>query len=933
MHHLKPSQARFITLCQQLLALAVVAALIAPASGVLTLDVVREDPHGHPAAAGASLVSATVPGSAVAPEVTEIPLGADTGSTTPPAGREKSGGQKSGGDLVTNGRGSAGTDAPETPQAPADARTNHVTSAPEPVTGYGAVGITWGSGQHLSEDQITLKVRTRTGERWSGWTEMEYHDEHAPDPNGADAASARPGTEPVFVGEVDDVQVQVDTARADLPEGLSLAVVAPGRATQEESETPALQGQAPAAGQDGTAVDQSGTEAAGDDAAVLQAAQRRTAAQPTIFSRAQWGADESIRNKKALSYGTISAGFVHHTVNANDYTEEQVPGIIRSIYAYHVKSRGWSDIGYNFLVDRFGRIWEGRYGGIDKPVIGAHTLNYNQYSFAMSAIGNYETAQPSDALLQAYGQLFAWKLSLHGVDPASTSQRVGSGTFQAINGHRDAGSTACPGKYLYAKLPVIRQYASSAGPLPPTPVAVSAPNLQSNLAGSAYPDLVVRRASDGRGLVVPTEGLTAFSTKTVAHGRGWSKRRNVVATPDVTGDGIVDLLATDSKGYLQIRPGNPAGTYGKATRVVKSTARHSLIAAVGDLNGDKRNDLVAKYGSRLVVFLGAKGGGFKRVVGPKGFGGYVQLVGPGDFDGNGTQDLLARSGKGTLAFYPGDGKGGFGSKRAVPGAWGSYLQLAGGGDFTGDGRADLIAKARNGDVFVLPQTAPGRFGAAIGPTANLRSITSITSAGNIVGDLSGDLVGVRGDKLVVVANRGTRELGTPIDTGISLAGATMVLNTGDLNRDGAGDFVVRDAAGSLRSYFGDGTGAFRDSGAVSGGFATVADLKAVGDVTGDGVADLVGTYEGTFSVWTGNGAGGFNPAAPIAGRMTVPGGLPSNTSKYDFVFGIQDVRLRAPHDYMARARNTGLLYLFDGTSGAPAVRRPIGYLTEYDLVG
>ena len=183
-------------------------------------------------------------------------------------------------------------------------------------------------------------------------------------------------------------------------------------------------------------------------------------AQPTIFSRAQWGADESIRNKSALRYGSISAGFVHHTVNANDYTEAQVPALLRSIYAYHVKSRGWSDIGYNFLVDRFGRIWEGRYGGIDKPVVGAHTLDYNDYAFAMSAIGNFDIVQPPDVMLRAYGQLFAWKLSLHGVNPASTSQQVGRTVFPAINGHRDAGSTACPGKYLYAQLPMIRTYAS-----------------------------------------------------------------------------------------------------------------------------------------------------------------------------------------------------------------------------------------------------------------------------------------------------------------------------------------------------------------------------------------------------------------------------------------------------------------------------------------
>ena len=135
---------------------------------------------------------------------------------------------------------------------------------------------------------------------------------------------------------------------------------------------------------------------------------------------------------------------MHHTVNANDYTPDEVPGILRSIYAYHTQSRGWSDIGYNFLVDKFGRIWEGRYGGVDRPVVGAHTLNYNDYSFAMSAIGNFETAQPPAAMLQAYGVLFAWKLSLHGVDAASTLQQVGKTGFQAINGHRDAAADGLP---------------------------------------------------------------------------------------------------------------------------------------------------------------------------------------------------------------------------------------------------------------------------------------------------------------------------------------------------------------------------------------------------------------------------------------------------------------------------------------------------------
>ena len=101
---------------------------------------------------------------------------------------------------------------------------------------------------------------------------------------------------------------------------------------------------------------------------------------------------EACATSRAPSYGTVKTGFIHHTVNANNYTAEQVPALLRGIYAYHTQSRGWRDIGYNFLVDRFGRIWEGRWGGVNRAVVGAHTLGYNEVSFAMSAIGNFDIA-------------------------------------------------------------------------------------------------------------------------------------------------------------------------------------------------------------------------------------------------------------------------------------------------------------------------------------------------------------------------------------------------------------------------------------------------------------------------------------------------------------------------------------------------------------
>ena len=226
---------------------------------------------------------------------------------------------------------------------------------------------------------------------------------------------------------------------------------------------------------------------------------------PEIYSRAQWGANENLRDKGSLRYFEVHAGFVHHTVNANDYTRAEVPGILRSIYAYHTQSRGWSDVGYNFLVDRFGRIWEGRAGGVDRPVVGAHTLGYNDYAFAMSAIGNFETVQPKPAMLQAYGALMAWKLSLHGVDAVLHASRSSGPTPS-----RRSTGTATP-----APPP-----APAATSTPSSPTSGSSPpsaqqdwdgrELESDLAGSPHPDLIVRRASDGQAFILPTGGLTGF---------------------------------------------------------------------------------------------------------------------------------------------------------------------------------------------------------------------------------------------------------------------------------------------------------------------------------------------------------------------------------------------------------------------------------------
>jgi hypothetical protein len=595
-----------------------------------------------------------------------------------------------------------------------------------------------------------------------------------------------------------------------------------------------------------------------------------------------------------------------------------------------VKSRGWSDIGYNFLVDRFGRIWEGRYGGIDKPVVGAHTLNYNDYSFAMSAIGNFETTQPTDAMLRAYGQLFAWKLSLHGVDPASTSQKIGRGTFQAINGHRDAGSTACPGKYLYAQIPLIRTYAAQAAPVAPVvvPIAVSEPNPQNNLDASPYPDLVVRNAADGRGLVLPTGGLTAFQKRTVVGKKGWDKRAEVVVSPDLTGDGVADLVTADKSGEVRIRAGNGNGKFGKTAKKL-ALRGYSLITAVGDINGDGRNDLVARFKGRLTTLIATGRGGFDRKATRKGYGNYRQLIGPGDVNGDGRADLLVRTKK-RLLLQTGYGTGRFAPPRKLAGSWSGYNRYVA-GDFNGDARSDLVARTFDGKMMLLPGRGDGSYGAALGPATNLKSMRWITGA-QLVGGQGADLVGVAGQQLVVVANRDTFELGAPIETGVSFAGMDTLLNAGDVNRDGFGDVLARSTAGELWLYAGNGTGALAPGTLLGTGWGGITGLDAVGDVTGDGVPDLLGTPAGgVLSVWAGS-AGSFSAAVPVKGSVPAPAGLPSDLSSFDWVLEVQAMKLKGHADYIVRDRNSGVAYVFGGRKSGVSAPRLLGEgLGAFDL--
>lgn len=183
---------------------------------------------------------------------------------------------------------------------------------------------------------------------------------------------------------------------------------------------------------------------------------------PDILSRKAWGANESIVKKPYL-YGKVTGAMIHYTAGSNTYSADDVPAILRSIQAYHVNGRGWKDIGYNFLVDRFGRAWEGRGGGVDKAVEGGHAWGVtNARVFGISLMGTYDgSVKPPKAAIETMQRVIAWKFKLHGVDPLGTTwgsggQAGGSTFLNAISGHRDEKNTLCPGDNVYSQMKAIR---------------------------------------------------------------------------------------------------------------------------------------------------------------------------------------------------------------------------------------------------------------------------------------------------------------------------------------------------------------------------------------------------------------------------------------------------------------------------------------------
>ncbi len=343
------------------------------------------------------------------------------------------------------------------------AQTGQVLERELATADAAVVGLAW---TPRTDAEPTATIRFHTAAGWGDWQAVDMEAE-GDGPVTSDAM--------VAVG-ADRVQVHIDgLAAAPLADAEIMLVDPPEAPTSAAAATPG-----------------------GDLAASVP--------MPQIIPRSLWGASEVLPYAGCEpAYATRLERFVvHHTAGTNSYLPADSPRILRGIQQYHVSGRGWCDVGYNFLVDKYGQIFEGRRGGVDRLVIGVHASGQNSGGVGVSVLGNYAGIDPPQPAIDAVVRVIGWKSYLHGVDPTATSTKGGFAGPLVI-GHRDVAQTACPGSF-WNMLPAIRATARSIA-LSGTPA----------LAGTSGGAGALFREGAAISTVVPVPAAVSF---TISNGGG-----------------------------------------------------------------------------------------------------------------------------------------------------------------------------------------------------------------------------------------------------------------------------------------------------------------------------------------------------------------------------------------------------------------------------
>lgn len=447
-------------------------------------------------------------------------------------------------------------------------------------TPFSMVALTGGD---LTGTSARIRAKRADG-NWGPWYDAETVESNGDDDGPAHGPR---GTEPLFVGTTTAVQIAVTR-----PPGAPVTV-----APQAEAKPDKL-GYVPATTERTLAQNLSAVLITPPQAPVDAQWQPPTGVLapgqvPNIISRAQWGADESMKCGTPVYDDGVKAAIVHHTAGSNDYAPEDSAAIVRAIYAYHTRTLGWCDIAYNALVDKYGQVFEGRAGGIDRPVEGSHTGGFNKDTWGVAMLGNFDDVRPTEIQLRTVGRLLGWRLGIDHVDPLGTVVLTSAGTtythfprgstpmLPTIFTHRDVGNTDCPGAQAYAAMPEIRDIAARFNE-PPKPLT-----LEDRLRGGAIYAKWQALGADNSMLGKPRapEAATDGVTRYVTFDRGaiyWSPGSG--AEP-VTG-AIYDAWA--SLGYERGLLGLPTSGEIQEPQWVVQNFQH------GTLNFDRETGMVTR---------------------------------------------------------------------------------------------------------------------------------------------------------------------------------------------------------------------------------------------------------------------------------------------------------------------------------------------------
>jgi hypothetical protein len=309
-------------------------------------------------------------------------------------------------------------------------------SQPIRLSGENAAILAW---DQQGEEGVTTEVRTHNGNNWTPWVESLHVD------GGKDGVKIEKSSTLVLANSIKELQFRYILAGTDS----ASATVDVDSATIQTIDS--------RQGPDPTAKSNSFFDGIGSFFHLNDTAEAKING-PRIYSRAEWGSPEPNSSSWPPEYAVLGQAVVHHTVTTED---PQSSATVRAIWHYHAITLGWGDIGYNYLVDSHGNIFQGRY--YDKSyaeehnveVIAGHVYGHNSGTTGIAAIGNFDQRDVTEAQRVSISNVIGYKLAPANVNPSGTG---GFGT--AVVGHRDLLSTACPGKYLYARLPGIRTLAS-----------------------------------------------------------------------------------------------------------------------------------------------------------------------------------------------------------------------------------------------------------------------------------------------------------------------------------------------------------------------------------------------------------------------------------------------------------------------------------------